>query len=293
MKLIVDSGSTKTDWCFADSVSDYKSICTTGINPITLSANAIKEIIETQLMPAVLREEIDIADIDEVFFYGAGCLPEKKFVMKDALQSIMKNVYIEVDSDLLAAARALCGRNAGIACILGTGSNSCIYDGRNIVGHTPALGYILGDEGGGAVLGRNFINGIYKGLLPEKLREEFESSFSMTMSDIINRVYHSDAPNKFLASIARFISLHISENAELENMVIENFENFITKNIEPYYENHIISVHARPDKVINAVGSIAYYYRHQLEQAVARKGYSLGLVLKKPIGSLLNYHFIG
>lgn len=282
MKLIVDSGSTKTDWCFAESSDVYVLVQTDGINPVVQTFDEILSVVQEQMLPRAKQQCLDMATLDEVFFYGAGCIPELKAVVENALRvAVGEKPSVYVDSDLLAAARALCGTDSGIACILGTGSNSCYYDGKEIKEHTPALGYILGDEGSGAVLGRNFVNGILKGTLSQNLRDEFLEEYQTSQADIIDKVYHSATPNRFLASLSKFILSHIDDDC-LETLVVRNFENFIISNIRNYSE-------AKP--VINAVGSVAFLYRKQLEQAAMSQGYELGKILKSPLEGLLDYHF--
>lgn len=282
MKLIVDSGSTKTDWCFAELSDVYVLVQTDGINPVVQSYDEILSVVQEQMLPRAKQQSLDLASLDEVYFYGAGCTPELRSVVEKALRVVVgEKPSVYVDSDLLAAARALCGIDSGIACILGTGSNSCYYDGEEIKEHTPALGYILGDEGSGAVLGRNFINGILKGTLSQNLRDEFLEEYQTSQADIIDKVYHSATPNRFLASLSKFILSHIDDDC-LETLVVRNFENFIISNIRNYSE-------AKP--VINAVGSVAFLYRKQLEQAAMSQGYELGKILKSPLEGLLDYHF--
>lgn len=282
MKLIVDSGSTKTDWCFAESSDVYVLVHTDGINPVVQSYDEILSVVQEQMLPRAKQQSLDLASLEEVYFYGAGCTPELKAVVENALRvAVGEKPSVYVDSDLLAAARALCGTDSGIACILGTGSNSCYYDGEEIKEHTPALGYILGDEGSGAVLGRNFINGILKGTLSQNLRDEFLEEYQTSQADIIDKVYHSATPNRFLASLSKFILSHIDDDC-LETLVVRNFENFIISNIRNYSE-------AKP--IINAVGSVAFLYRKQLEQAAMLQGYELGKILKSPLEGLLDYHF--
>lgn len=282
MKLIVDSGSTKTDWCFAELSDVYVLVHTDGINPVVQSYDEILSVVQEQMLPRAKQQSLDLASLEEVYFYGAGCTPELRSVVEKALRVVVgEKPPVYVDSDLLAAARALCGTDSGIACILGTGSNSCYYDGEEIKEHTPALGYILGDEGSGAVLGRNFINGILKGTLSQNLRDEFFEEYQTSQADIIDKVYHSATPNRFLASLSKFILVHIVDEC-LEALVVRNFENFIISNIRNYSET-------RP--VINAVGSVAFFYRKQLEQAAVSQGYKLGKILKSPLEGLLDYHF--
>lgn len=281
MKLIVDNGSTKADWCFVDNDGLCSTICTEGINPIVQHKEHIEEIIETQLLRQAEDKGLSTSDLSDIFFYGAGCTPDEKGPMILILNdTINEKANIEVESDLLGAARALCGHSEGIACILGTGANSCLFDGEKITAHTPALGYILGDEGSGAVLGKIFINAILKGSLPHSLCEEFLTEYNLTVSDIINKVYKGESPNRFLASTSRFIHKHIGNNG-VEQLVTDNFINFIEKNITPY--NTSLTT-------LNAVGSIAYYFRPQLEKAAEAKGYSIGKILKNPVSELTNYH---
>lgn len=282
MKLIVDSGSTKTDWCFAESSDVYVLVQTDGINPVVQSYDEMLSVVQEQMLPRAKQQSLDLASLDEVYFYGAGCTPELRSVVEKALHVVVgEKPSVYVDSDLLAAARALCGTDSGIACILGTGSNSCYYDGEEIKEHTPALGYILGDEGSGAVLGRNFINGILKGTLSQNLRDEFLEEYQTSQADIIDKVYHSATPNRFLASLSKFILSHIDDDC-LETLVVRNFENFIISNIRSYSE---------AKSVINAVGSVAFLYRKQLERAAMSQGYKLEKILKSPLEGLLDYHF--
>lgn len=282
MKLIVDSGSTKTDWCFAESRDNYTRIKTDGINPAVQSIEEIRSVVQSQMLTEDQKQSVDCAALESVFFYGAGCNKEFGVVVEQILrETIGEKATVSVDSDLLAAARALCGTQPGIACILGTGSNSCFFDGSEIQKNTPALGYILGDEGSGSVLGRLFLNGILKGTLPSFLRDEFFYEYGLNQADIIKRVYHSPMPNRFLASLSRFILPRI-DNEALAELVIRNFENFIANNLHNYSD-------AAP--VINAVGSVAYFYRTQLEQAAKRHGYRIGKILKSPLEGLLEYHF--
>lgn len=281
MKLIVDNGSTKADWCFTDKNGIVQLFQTDGINPVVQSEQSIEKILQDQFCQQTKALGIDIQNVSNVFFYGAGCNSYTKGSIVSLLRkSLNSEAHIEVESDLLGAARALCGHERGIACILGTGSNSCFFDGERIELHTPSLGYILGDEGSGAVLGRKFINAIIKGSLPSTMCEEFLERNELTVPDIINIVYKGTAPNRFLASTSVFISQHI-DNAQLEELVIENFKEFIAKNILPYKKGSY---------PLNAVGSIAYYYKEQLKKAADCLGCQIGKILKNPIYELANYH---
>jgi glucosamine kinase len=281
MKLIVDNGSTKADWCFTDENGIIQIIQTDGINPIIQSEQCVKNILQSQLYQQIIKLNIDVQNVSNFFFYGAGCTDSTKDNIASLLRkAINAEAQIQVESDLLGAARALCGHEKGIACILGTGSNSCFFNGEQIELHTPSLGYILGDEGSGAVLGKKFINAIIKGALPHSLCNDFLERNKLTVSDIINNVYKGTAPNRFLASTSVFIGQNIA-NKQLEELVIENFKDFIQKNIIPY---------GKEGFPLNAVGSIAYYYQEQFKKAANSFGYQIGKIVKSPIYELATYH---
>lgn len=266
--LIADSGSTKTDW-----VLDGKRVHTQGINPFHQDEETIRGILRDELLPQVTADSVRA-----IRFYGSGVRPE----LEEKMQRLLGEVFpqatdIEAHGDLLGACMVLCGHHEGIACILGTGANSCLYDGKRIVMNTPPLGYILGDEGSGAVLGVRFLNALYKNRLPENIRTAFETHTQMSMAQVIERVYRQPMPNRWLASLSTFIHDYISEPA-VEQLVIENFRQFIVRNINLYH---------RPDLPINAVGSIAFYYKDQLERAVKAEGYTLGKVVRSPLDALV------
>lgn len=283
--LIVDSGSTKTSWCFAflpdtKSADGARTVTTEGLNPAVMSAEDVEEKVSKALNHCLQSLSISAADVENVFFYGAGCIAGRAGVVSESISSILVDAKIYVADDLLGAARALCGHKAGIACILGTGSNSCLYDGKNIVAHTPALGYVLGDEGSGAVLGRKFLNAVLKQTLPENIRKRFLQESGLDMAEVINRVYRSPAPNRFLASMSKYIHGYLDEK-EVRDIVIDNFEDFIRNNILAYGDEF---------RTINVVGSIAYHYKEQLTEAASRNGFQIGKIIKSPIEGLIEYH---
>lgn len=289
VRLIVDSGSTKTDWCFAMPDGKFVRINTSGINPAVQAPDIIEGILNNELLPSLTTQAINRNDVGKIYYYGAGCTPDRQPIMHNMLiRTFSSSKTIEVNSDLLAAARALCLRKEGIACILGTGANSCLYDGANIIAQTPALGYILGDEGSGAVLGRNFLNGILKGWLPIELRNLFMSEWQLNVSDIIEKVYREPSPNRFMASITRFIASNMDNYPQLADMVVRNFETFIDVNIQPYLKGR---TGENAKKIaINAVGSIAFYFNHQLECAANNRGLVVGRIVKSPMQGLVEYH---
>lgn len=276
MELIADSGSTKTDWCLVEDNSKVLKISTQGINPYHMDTIKIKDILLSQLIPH-LRETIAKTEINVIRYYGAGCTPAMCPIMEEILRDVFPNVkVVEVGSDLLGAAKALCGDSEGIACILGTGSNSCLYDGKEIVGNVSPMGYILGDEGSGAVIGKTFIGELYKGQHQDFI-PVFEKETGLTLEEIIRWVYREPVPNRFLASLSTFIHKHIEENSWIETMIIDCFRLFFQRNVSHY---------GRPDLPVNFVGSIAFYYREQLEKAARLENFAIGKVMKAPLQSL-------
>ena len=277
MILIADSGSTKTDWCVAKDGFTVKRFTTQGINPYHQDERRINGIVLDELLPQTGEYKLK-----KIVFYGSGCRDETIPTMKNILYSAFNNnVEVEIYSDLLGAARAICGHEEGIACILGTGSNSCLYDGKKIVGNIPPLGYILGDEGSGATLGKIFINEILKNSRMYDLKKEFLQVLKMTEGDIIDRVYRQPMANRFLASLAPFIHSHI-ERHEVNEIVTENFRQFLLKNVKRYH---------RDDLQVSFIGSIAWHFKSQLLQSALEENVYVGRVEKSPMDGLLRYHF--
>ena len=277
MILIADSGSTKTDWCVAKDGFTVKRFTTQGINPYHQDERRINGIVLDELLPQTGEYKLK-----KIVFYGSGCRDETIPTLKNILYSAFNNnVEVEIYSDLLGAARAICGHEEGIACILGTGSNSCLYDGKKIVGNIPPLGYILGDEGSGATLGKIFINEILKNNQMNDLKKEFLQVLQMTEGDIIDRVYRQPMANRFLASLAPFIHSHI-ERHEVNEIVTENFRQFLLKNVKRYH---------RDDLQVSFIGSIAWHFKSQLLQSALEENVYVGSVEKSPMDGLLRYHF--
>ena len=277
MILIADSGSTKTDWCVAKDGFTVKRFTTQGINPYHQDERRINGIVLDELLPQTGEYKIK-----KIVFYGSGCREETIPAMKTILHSAFNNnIEVEIYSDLLGAARAICGHEEGIACILGTGSNSCLYDGKKIIGNIPPLGYILGDEGSGATLGKIFINEMLKNNQMSDLKKEFLQVLQMTEGDIIDRVYRQPMANRFLASLAPFIHSHI-ERHEVNEIVTENFRQFLLKNVKRYH---------RDDLQVSFIGSIAWHFKSQLLQSALGENVYVGSVEKSPMDGLLRYHF--
>ena len=296
MILIADSGSTKTDWTLIHSPHPMKwdviaSFQSQGITPIHQTPDQIRQILGRELMShlstfpraALINSKVlegSLLSQIKVFFYGSGCTPAHVPMMKQILGEVFSPQNIEVHSDLTAAARALCQYEPGIACILGTGANSCLYDGEAITQNTPALGYILGDEGSGSVLGRLFLNGIFKNPKLANLRDKFLEETKQTQADIIKKVYNEPMANRYLASTSTFIIEHLG-NPTLRQLVIDNFRQFFRSNTDPYN---------RKDLPVHFVGSMAFHYRSQLEEAAKLEGYTIGQTLQSPMEGLIKYH---
>lgn len=282
MILIADCGSTKIDWCLLNKNKVEKQVFTMGINAVMLTQEEIRARIAAELM----GELGDLAqNVRAVFFYGAGCISEE--VCGNVARAIRANIpaaeTIEVYTDLLAAARALCGRQPGIACIMGTGSNSCLYDGEAITSNVSPLGFILGDEGSGAVLGKLFLGDVLKRQLRPELCAQFLDEYELDLLGIIRRVYREPQPNRFLASVTPFLSKHI-DTPEIHRLVLDSFRAFFRRNIRQY-ENF--------DKLkVNFIGSIAYYFRPVLEEAAAAEGCTVGNIVKSPMEGLVKYHSV-
>jgi N-acetylglucosamine kinase-like BadF-type ATPase len=272
MKLIADSGSTKTDWCVLDVEDKVRSrVSTQGINPFHMSEDTVLGVLRNELL---LHLGTLISSVDEIEFYGAGCTVAKIPVMQRLLSDVFPSARkVIVGSDMLGAAKALLGNKEGIACILGTGANSCLYDGEKIIANVSPMGYILGDEGSGAVLGKTFINELYKGGHSDFINV-FEKETGLTQADIIQKVYREPLPNRFLASLSKFIGAHIAEEQWIEDMVVDCFRDFFRKNVRHYN---------RKDLSVSFVGSVAYYYKAQLEKAAEIEGFVIGKVLKSPL----------
>lgn len=275
--LIADSGSTKTDWCVCHENEVLQRIQTQGINPVHQTDEEIEVIIRE--MAAQLT---DAESLGYVNFYGAGCHSSKmRSVISNALQAALLHCRlqsIQIDSDLVGAAHAACQGEAGIACILGTGSNSCEFDGKSITSNTPSLGYILGDEGSGASLGRILISNWLKGQLPQELGDAFSKEYGLTQNDIIERVYRKPLANRFLASFTPFLSNHRTEPA-IHNLLIEEFIRFFRRNVLAY--NTTLPVHF--------VGSIAHYFSEELTEAAQALGLNVGRILRTPMEGLIKW----
>ena len=277
--LIADSGSTKTDWTLLNDGKIVMQMATQGINPFHQSEDEIRSVLK---MLSQVHQELSKSTFSNlnIYFYGSGLRLEFKEFMRNLLSDeFLVSKHVFVHSDLLGAAVALCGSEEGIASILGTGANSGLYDGQRIVQNTPPLGYVLGDEGSGAVLGTRFLNALLKGRLSVGLREAFFEQFQMTEADVVARVYRQPLANRWLASLSPFIHDHVYD-PDIQGIVVDNFRDFFRNNIVPY---------GRRDLPVGAVGSVAWFYRRELAEAARLEGFTLGTVLRSPMDGLINY----
>lgn len=313
MKLIADSGSTKTHWALVTRSGQRSDFFTEGLNPFHRSEEDIRRVLSDVLLPQ-MGKFLWIGPIDEIAFYGAGCTPEKSVIIKDILTDIFGNdglnranalndgmmssgLTVTVQSDMIGAAKALLGKETGVACILGTGSASCLWDGEKVTKQVPSLGYILGDEGSGAVLGRTLAGDALKGLMGESLRLQFadwilkndglnrsdelnDAMISRAQAHIIDKVYRQPMANRYLASLSKFCAENRGEK-EMEALLKKHFASFRDRVIDQYADGN-------DGLIVSFVGSIAWYYRDILEEVLAEKGYRVGRILQDPIDGLVD-----
>ena len=279
MILIADSGSTKTSWLYSKGKNHSLKISTSGINPFFRTTENIVEELQKELAPKIET------NITEIHFYGAGIInQEKGEIVRLALQQIFPMATINVQSDLIAAAHATLGNKKGIACILGTGTNSCLYDGDKVVEHIPPLGFILGDEGSGATLGRKLVADYLKGIMPDNVAKKFQQKFRPNYADFLENVYKKEKPNKFLAQFVPFI--HANRNDDYCKQLIENsFEEFVERNIKRYSNFKELE--------INFVGGVAYHFQEQLKRILKKNNLNLGTILDEPLEALSQFHLKG
>jgi N-acetylglucosamine kinase-like BadF-type ATPase len=276
MILIADGGSTKTEWQIIKEDIPGESRFTSGINPYFLTVEETYNILKSELTL------LSGYSFRKIFFYGSGCGTEdKKNDIKEALKLFFTSDEIFIGSDLLGAARSLCQNEPGIACIMGTGSNSCFYDGSTIVSNIAPLGYILGDEGGGAVLGRKLISGVLKKQIPQRVIDSFFESYNLTPSEILENVYMKPFPNRFLGQFSKFISENI-DIPELQYIVTSSFDEFIKRNVLQYPEAKKFPIHF--------TGSIAFHFRPFLEDLLMHHDLQPGEITQSPMENLISYH---
>lgn len=275
MKLIAESGSTRTEWALVEDNHLVQRVFTEWLNPFFQTRREISRSVRLGLPESFFKKKLD-----QVYYYGAGCSSyEKKNILGASLVAQFKTP-IQVESDLLAAARGLLKCEAGIACILGTGSNSCFYDGKIIVKNVKAAGYILGDEGSGAVLGKLFLADLLKGLAPKELANEFHEKFRISVNDVMESVYNLPFHNRFLGTIAYFLGDYM-DNEYVYNLLTNNLRSFFNRNVCQYdYINY----------PIRFVGSLAYAYPDILQEVAQEFGVEIDVIEETPMNGLIEFH---
>ncbi len=272
--LLADSGSTKTQWRVIDAQGEtLDEFFTGGLNPSLMPAAEVDATINSSLRKRRISPS-------RVYYYGAGCTPERVYIVEHALKRLYPQADVFVGSDLVAAVRALCGDDEGVACILGTGMASCMCKGGEVVRQTPSLGYVLGDEGSGAVLGKKFHGALLKGAFPESVSKAWQEEYGLSVAEIIGRVYREPQPNRFLASFVPFIAKHLAVEP-VRTMVVEEFRLFFRRNIVPY---------GNPALPVNFVGGVAANFTDELREAAEQEGFKVGIVLQAPMDNLAQYH---
>ncbi len=278
MILIADSGSTKTAWCLISGNQRVKDITTKGINPFYQT----EEEIEAELKNTLCQEIGGENKINSVYFYGAGCADSQiNNKLAKTLQQVLKSDKAEVSSDMLGAARGIFKHQKGIACIMGTGSNSAYYDGNEIVKSIPAGGFIIGDEGSGAVLGKTLIADYIKNQMPENILAEFKKFYNGTYLDVVNHVYKQPFPNRWLANFTKFM-YEKREDDYIHNMIVNSFTLFFNRNIKQF--------DSWKNTEVGFVGSIAYYFEKELKEAAQKCEITVSEIYQNPIEGLIEYH---
>jgi N-acetylglucosamine kinase-like BadF-type ATPase len=277
MRLIADSGATKTDWVIIQADNELRSAQTIGFNPYFIGSEGILEELEKNLYPF-----LDNDKVKEVFFYGAGCsTPKNCDIVSTALEDFFGNADIFVEHDLLGAARALCGHHEGIACILGTGSNSCYFDGKEIRENVASLGFVLADEGSGAYMGKHLIRDFFLGEMPSEISAKFENNYQLTLEKVLDAVYNRPHPNRYLASFTFFLSENIKE-PYINDIVKSAFRDFFRFQVTKYSNYKTIP--------LSAVGSIVFHFMEIFKDIAAENGLTTKKIIQTPIEGLVHYH---
>lgn len=275
--LVADSGSTKTEWCYKNDKGINKKFHTDGLNPFYHTPESIRKIINFSIRP-----EIPGQKLDALYFYGAGCsLPEKRKLLNDAFAETFPDTLIEVYDDLLGAARAICGSNPGIACIIGTGSNSCEYNGSKIIDNIPSLGFVLGDEGSGGYIGKKIIRSYFYREIPEEIASYMDKTFNMDRKVVLELIYHGPQPNRYVASFTNLTS-EFKDHAFIRDIIKQGFEEFVSAQVMKYTNHQTYA--------IGFVGSVVYYHQEIMKSILDSYSLKTGTFIKQPIDNLIHYH---
>lgn len=279
MILIADSGSTKTHWCLYDPKSEtkIKELHTNGINPFYQTEVQIADEVFTNV-----HSKLPVYEIESIYFYGAGCsFPEKKEILSKAISISFPGINIEIHSDLEGAARAMLGRGTGIVCILGTGSNSCYYEAGEIKSNVSPLGFILGDEGSGAVLGKLLVSDLLKHQLTKDLEMQFFDETGLSSQKIMDGVYRKPFPNRFLASMSYFLEKH-KDDPSIHRLIVEAFRSFFVRNVRQYEQHRGVAIHF--------IGSIAFLFADELREAAEMEGMRIASIMRSPMDGMIAFH---
>ena len=276
MILIAESGSTKTAWRITDG-DENTGFETAGLNPFFVDAGEVCSVIDTAWPKGLSRDVVR-----EVHFYGAGCMGPKAKVIEVAMRDAFPKAAVHTYVDLLAAARALLGSQPGFVAILGTGTNSCLYDGEKISHHIDSLGYILGDEGSGTAIGRRLLSDFLRGAMPDDVHRAFDETYQLNSAEVLHRVYSEPAANAYCAGFTRFISEDRLQNAYFRTMLQECFDDFFRSLVSRYpgYREH----------AFNCVGSVAHAFRYVLAEVAVKWGMRMGRIVASPIEALTAFH---
>ena len=278
MIAIVDGGSTKCDWVILENSGKISQKTESiGFNPNIINADLIPQEIEKNPHLFLIKNQLDY-----IYFYGSGCgTVENALLVETQLQKVFPYAKVTVKEDLTAAAYAAYNGKPAIVCILGTGSNSCYFDGESIRRDLPSLGFLIGDEGSGSALGKHLVRRFFMKKLPQDLHQEFVETYHLTIEDAIKNMYHNPRANAYLAEFNKFV-VQRKQHPYFQNMVFDEMKNFFEYQVLPYEE-------AR-EAEINFIGSIAYYYEDVLRAAAAELNLTVGHIVQKPIESLVEYH---
>jgi len=278
MIIIADGGSTKTNWCLITDEGKKVYFNTEGYNPYFSSREYI-----TKSLKEGLPTDLEVEKITEVNYYGAGCsVDDKKKIVEDAMQDVFVKAKVNIGHDLLAAARAVLGTNEGFAAILGTGTNTCIYNGKDIVHNIDSLAYILGDEGSGCYIGKKLLGDYVRGYMPEAVRQVFWETYRLTPDEVIDNVYTKPLANRFCASFSKFVYDNTVNIEYSRNLVKSSFDDFF-RNLVTHYPDY-------QKYTFNCIGSVGYNFRNILEEVVKENGMEVGNIIRSPIDNLVKYH---
>ncbi|HXH99079.1 MAG TPA: hypothetical protein VNI52_02335 [Sphingobacteriaceae bacterium] len=278
MIIIADAGSTKTNWCLINEAGQKIYFNTEGYNPYFVSTEYI-----ISSLKKTLPEDLDTGKVVEINFYGAGVHnDEKAGMVASALKTVFTNSKVYVNHDMLAAARALLGTNPGFAAILGTGTNTCIYDGKDVAFNIDSLAYLLGDEGSGCHIGKKLLGDYCRGYMPEAVRESFWNTYKLTCDEIMDNVYTKPLANRFCASFSKFVYDNLINIEYSRNLVKSSFTDFF-ENIVSHYPDY-------KSYSFNCIGSVGYNFRNVLEEVATEYEMKIGKILRSPIDDLVKFH---